>query len=422
MTSDRRRAYVWGWPDGVGEPVVIGVLDQRERLVMFTYGAGYLRGNDPPVYLPELPLRRGPIDPRGDLSIAGCISDAGPDAWGQRVILNRLVGRAVEVSADPGEIGALTYLLESGSERIGALDFQRSATVYEPWGTQMAQLEQLVQAAELVEQGTPLPPDLDAALMHGSSVGGARPKALLRDEGRTCIAKFSSNTDTYPVVKAEYVAMSLARQAGLDVAPVALQQALGKDVLVVDRFDRTPSGARRSIVSALTILELDPFTGARYASYADLADEVRARFTNPAATLRELFSRITFNVLVGNTDDHARNHAAFWNWRDATLTLTPAYDICPQPRAGGEATQAMAITHDGWRFSQIAGCVSAAGIYKLSADEAREIVERQVSVIEDGWAGVCDDARLSDVDRRYLWRRQFLNPYAFHDDPGVPSR
>jgi len=210
--------------------------------------------------------------------------------------------------------------------------------------------------------------------------------------------------------------MALAHRAGLDVAPVALARALDKDVLLVDRFDRTPGGARRSIVSALTILELDPFTGARYASYAALADEVRARFTEPLPTLRELFSRITLNVLVGNTDDHARNHAAFWNWRETTLTLTPAYDICPQARAGGEAAQAMAIDHDGWRYSQIGSCVAAAGIYRLSAVEAREIVDRQISVIEDGWDDVCDDAQLSEVDRRFLWHRQFLNPYAFYDD------
>lgn len=415
MRSEPRRVFVWGWPYGPGDPVVIGVLDERDGLISFTYGASYREANGPPVYLPELPVREGPILPRGTLSIAGCIADAGPDAWGQRVILNRLVGRAAAVDADPGDIGQLTYLLESGSERSGALDFQASPTTYKPRGRQLAPLAQLVEAAELVERGEPLPPELDEALLHGTSIGGARPKALLRDETGLFIAKFSSRTDTHSVVKAEYVAMTLARRAGLDVAPVSLTTSIGKDVLLVERFDRTSTGARRAMVSALTILELDPFTGARYASYARLADEIRARFTEPRKTLRELFSRITFNVLVGNTDDHARNHAAFWDGRAETLTLTPAYDVCPQNRAGGEATQAMAISHDGWRYSQIGGCIAAAATYQLSAVEAREIVDRQVQVIEDGWADVCDEARLSEVDRRYLWRRQFLNPYAFYD-------
>jgi serine/threonine-protein kinase HipA len=415
MISEPRRAFVWGWPDEQPDPVVVGVLDQREDRTVFTYGASYRRADGPAVYLPELPVRQGPILPRGDLTIAGCISDAGPDAWGQRVIVNRLVGRAVAADTDPGDISPVTYLLESGSDRIGALDFQESATTYEPRGADVATLDQLARAAQFVEQGVPLPPDLDAALLHGSSVGGARPKALLRTGDRTCIAKFSSSTDTYAVVKAEYVAMALARRAGLEAAPVTITSALGNDVLLVERFDRTVGGGRRSVVSALTILELDAFTGARYASYADLADEVLIRFTEPLETLRELFSRITFNVLVGNTDDHARNHSAFWNWRDETLTLTPAYDICPQPRAGGEATQAMAIDRDGRRFSQIAGCIAAAGAYQLSAGEAREIVDRQVDAIEDGWAEVCDEAQLSEVDRRHLWHRQFLNPYAFYD-------
>ena len=415
MISEPRRAFVWGWPDEASDPVVIGVLDQRADRIVFTYGASYRRAGGPPVYLPELPVRQGPILPRGDLTLAGCISDAGPDAWGQRVIVNRLVGRAAAADTDPGDVSPLTYLLESGSDRIGALDFHESATIYEPRGVAVATLDQLVRAAELVEQGVPLPPDLDAALLHGSSVGGARPKALLRTGDRTCIAKFSSSTDTFAVVKAEYVAMALARRAGLEAAPVTMTRALGKDVLLVERFDRTVGGGRRSVVSALTILELDAFTGARYASYADLADEILIRFTQPLETLRELFSRITFNVLVGNTDDHARNHSAFWNWRGETLTLTPAYDICPQPRAGGEATQAMAIDRGGRRFSQISACIATAGTYQLSAGQAREIVDRQVHAIEDGWTDVCDEARLSEVDRRYLWHRQFLNPYAFYE-------
>lgn len=132
---------------------------------------------------------------------------------------------------------------------------------------------------------------------------------------------------------------------------------------------RPPKG-RRAQVSALTILGLDEW-GARYASYEALADQVRERFTKPKATLRELFSRLTFNVLVGNTDGHARNHAAFWD--GAELTLTPAYDVCSLPRTGGEASQAMAIGRDGYRLSQVAACVARASTYLLAESEAREI-------------------------------------------------
>lgn len=95
------------------------------------------------------------------------------------------------------------------------------------------------------------------------------------------------------------------------------------------------------MVSALTLFELDEMM-ARYASYESLAEIIRHRFTNPSQTLKELFSRLVFNILSGNTDDHARNHAAFWD--GDMLTLTPAYDICPQGRAGNEASQAMRIS------------------------------------------------------------------------------
>jgi serine/threonine-protein kinase HipA len=408
MTSESQptRAFVWAWLPGASDPVVAGRLDAVGENVVFTYGQSYLAREEAiPLYLPELPLGRGPIPPlAGDA--AGCIADAAPDSWGRRVILNRRVGRE---AIDTTDLGLLTYLLESGSDRIGALDFQASPTEYVARTAGTATLAELAGSAERVERGIPLTTALDAALLHGSSVGGARPKVLLREGGRRLIAKFSSTTDAYPVVKGEFVAMTLARRAGLDAATVRLTKAPGKDVLLIDRFDRPAGGGRRAMVSALTVLGLDE-AAARYASYADLARTVRARFTDPQATLRELFARITFNILTGNNDDHARNHAAFWD--GAALTLTPAYDICPQPRSGGETAQLMAIGEDGWRMSQVSGCVARASTYLLSEAEAREIIDSQIDVIESQWAQVCDEAALTQVDRAGFKGRQFLNPYA----------
>jgi serine/threonine-protein kinase HipA len=397
---------VWIWLPGAADPVVAGRLDTVGELVTFTYGQSYLAREDRiALYLPELPLLRGPISPLvGD--VAGCIADAAPDAWGRRVILNRHVGAG---ALDTTDLNLLTYLLESGSDRIGALDFQPSASRYVARRTANATLAELGESAERVEQGIPLSPALDQALLHGTSVGGARPKALLRDDDRKLIAKFSSTTDTYPVVKGEFIAMRLAHLAGLNVAAVKLTQALSKDVLLIERFDRPAGGRRQAMVSALTVLGLDE-VAARYASYADLAQVIRTRFTDPIPTLHELFSRITFNILTGNNDDHARNHAAFWD--GTALSLTPAYDICPQPRAGGETAQVMAIGEDGYRMSQVAGCVARASTYRLSESDAREIVDHQIDTIETHWADVCDEAALTEIDRAGFWRRQFLNPYA----------
>jgi serine/threonine-protein kinase HipA len=405
-------AYVWVWLPGAAEPVVAGRLKPAGDLVNFNYGQSYLERKDAiPLYLPELPLRPGLIAPRDGMTLAGCIDDAMPDAWGQRVVMHRLLG-AGAASADPAVLDRLTYMLESGSDRIGALDFQASATTYVARDEDATSLEGLQEAAEAVDEGRPLPPSLDRALLHGSSVGGARPKALLVDDGRRLIAKFSSSTDTYAVVKGEFAAMELAARAGLDVAKVELAEVLGKDVLMVERFDRDRSGGierRRSVVLALTMLGLDEMQG-RYASYADLALIVRERFTEPRATLRQLFARIVFNILVGNTDDHARNHAAFWDGE--ALALTPAYDICPQPRSGGEALQAMMISPSGDRMSQLSGCLEAAATYLLNEAEAGEIIDHQIAVIESQWQDVCDLAQMTEIERAYFWQRQFLNRYA----------
>jgi serine/threonine-protein kinase HipA len=168
------------------------------------------------------------------------------------------------------------------------------------------------------------------------------------------------------------------------------------------------------MVSALTILGLDDFTGARYGSYAVLADQIRRSFTNPAATLRELFARIVFNVLVGNTDDHPRNHAAFVNG-DGSLTLTPAYDLCPQPRSVPQANQAMVIGRGGERSSQLNTCLAACEVYLLTTAEAKEIVDAQVEIIRTQWLDAADSAQLTELDRRQLFGREILNELAFRD-------
>jgi len=409
-------AYVWIWLPNEAAPVVAGLLTRVGRQLLFNYGKSYLRRNNAiSIYEPELPLRAGDIPLIEGLSMPGCIRDASPDAWGRRVLINRRLGLK-GLDASKVELDELTYLLESGSDRIGALDFQLSATKYNPRVSDQATLDELLRSAERVEKGTPLQPDLDKALQHGSSLGGARPKALIGSGNRKFIAKFSTSTDLYNVVKAEFIAMRLAKLAGLNVASVRLARALGKDVLLIERFDREKASQgwlRRPIVSALTLFGLDEMM-AMYASYQDLAEIIRHRFTNPAETLRELYGRMVFNILCGNTDDHARNHAAFWDGK--SLTLTPAYDVCPQPRTGNEASQAMLI-HGGNRMSQLSVCLQAAPDFLLGADKAGAIIGHQVKVIRGNWKRVCDQAKLTEADRQLFWHRQFLNPFAFFGAP-----
>ena len=400
-------AFVWFWLPEETDPVVAGKLEEdNNKNIFFNYGKSYLeRISDTapaiPIYEPELPLKVGVLPLLDGLNMPGCIRDAAPDAWGRRVIINKKLGLKGS-GRDTAELGELTYLLESGSDRIGALDFQRSPSEYVPRLAVKVTLEELLESAERVEKGVPLTPELDRALFHGSSVGGARPKALNKDQGKKYIAKFSFSSDLFSAVKAEFIAMRLAGLTGLKVAPVKLETAANKDVLLIERFDREKTRlgwTRKAMVSALTLFGLDEMM-ARYASYEIFAEIIRHRFTDPKDTLRELFSRLVFNINCGNTDDHARNHSAFWNGK--SLSLTPAYDICPQARAGNEASQAMLISGSN-NLSRLNTCLETAHNFLLSKDDARTIFTEQKEIIEKNWNTVCDEAQLNEIDRKLFW-------------------
>lgn len=399
------QVFVWIWlPDAV-EPVVCGRLDAGSPTT-FTYARSYRQREDAvAVFDPELPLTgRPPLLPLDGDGLPLCIDDAMPDSWGRRLVNHQL-------GAGFAELSDLTYLVASGSDRLGALDFQTSGAEYVPREADPVTLDDLADAARCIEEGKPLHPRLAPALLHGTSIGGARPKAVLHDAGRSLIAKFSSATDTYPVVQGEYVAMSLARRCGLDTAPVSLVKAHERHVLLVERFDRPGDRRRSRVVSALTVLGLNAYPSGRYATYWALADAIRNTFVQPDSTLRELFGRIAFNIVCGNTDDHGRNHAALIG--EGGLQLSPAYDICPQARSGGAANQAMAYGREGQRAANIASLVASADAYHIDGAAAREIVDAQLQVVRGAWDEVCDEAQLTRQERSTFFGAQFLNPTIF---------
>lgn len=410
-SSAPTEAFVWVWLPGATQPVVAGVIRARGTSFTFTYGRRYREHPDAiSLYSPELPLGSGVYEPLAGLNIFGCLADAGPDSWGQRVILARHLGH-LDSHSDTGDLSPLHYFLESSSNRIGGLDFQASAKEYVPRvSDRQATVEDLALAAERLQAGTPLPAELGDALVRGTSIGGARPKAILfdADRGREVIAKFSVTTDVFPSIPAEAVAMELARRAGLDVAATSVMQSAGRYTLLVDRFDRTEAGGRKIMVSALTMLRLGEMIAPRASSYVALSDIMRRDFIDGAAATHELFRRIVFNIAVGNTDDHARNHAAFWDGRH--LQLTPAYDVAPQVRSGSESNQAMNIARGGDRRSRFATCIAAAGEYGLSTAEATSIVERIKQVINDQWDDAADAVELSKLVKQTLMGRSILNP------------
>jgi len=405
ITSNASQAHVWVWLPNQATPIVAGKISFQAGKYHFVYGRSYLENEYSIALSPiELPLQRGTFEPAGINEIHSCLRDASPDAWGRRVLGYQYP------NLNPNE---LDYLLFSSNHRIGALDFQQSSTYYQARELPPPQLQDLWQAAQLIEARKPLPPELNDALLHETSIGGARPKALMTEGGTQYIAKFSSSTDHYDVVKAEYIAMKLAQIAGIEVAKVRLEQSLGKDVLLIERFDRIKHDdfwERRLMLSGLSLLKLNEME-ARYASYRQLAELIRHQFFHPIHSLHELYQRIVFNILIGNTDDHARNHAAFWD--GMALSLTPAYDICPQSRTGQIATQAMNLEGKQARYSTLVNALSICHHYDLSEARARNMINTLISVINDNWLTVCREANLSQNERERLWNNAILNPYCF---------
>lgn len=372
MTSD---AFVWRWHPGEIEPVLCGRLFVEGTAMKFVYRRRYRESDTALPLSPRMPVSAEvQVMPRADL-LPPPLADAAPDAWGRRVVEYRMGAQT---------LNELEYLLHGHGDRIGAFEFTRDTEP--PAGDGVVPgLEELLAAAEHLERHQPLSPALEAALAHGTSIGGARPKAVLRDERGHFVAKFSSTTDTWPIVRAEHAAIELARRCGITVPEVQQVDVKDRDVLVIRRFDRveTENGiCRRQLLSALTLLDLqdaDP----RHASYPAFAGVLRQYGDRRDA--HELFRRMVFNILIGNTDDHARNHAAFWD--GATLTLTPAYDLVPYLRVGGEAFQAMHVGVRG-REASITNALSACDQFDLLPDEASAIVDELINTIREQWESV----------------------------------
>lgn len=402
-TSD---LYVWVWLTGETAPVPAGRLRPIGDGLAFAYGRRYLERPNALSLSPTLPLGTETFEPTADLGMPGALRDGAPDAWGRRVILNALTG-ARGSDADVTVLNEATYLLASGSNRLGAIDFQASPTAYVARGDS-ASLDDLNRAARTIDEGGILPPELAAALLEGTAMGGARPKALVTDGGEQYIAKFSTSADVLPVVGAEAACLALARHVGVRVPESRVVSSLGRDVLLVKRFDRPGDGTRRLVLSALTLTGLGEMT-ARYGSYLDLLASLREHGDDAG---EELFRRVALNIAISNTDDHLRNHAAFWNGE--RLTLTPAYDLSPMNRSGETAAQALPYGSDGERESNLARLVQHSAQFGLSRAAGREIVTAMVETIHENWLEAADHARLTDANRRALWGRQILNPGALY--------
>lgn len=406
--ENERGGYAWVWLPGQTEPVMAGEVVKDGPVNRFAYAPDYRTRPGAISLSPfELPLQAGVFEPSGMSVLHSCLRDAGPDAWGRRVINYRYADFAMD---------EVDYLLLAASDRIGALDFQVSPTEYVARESGDPDLEELLHASQWVERGEPLPLELQDALLPATGVGGARPKALFYGDGKGYIAKFVSTIDRFDLTKAEYATMRLARLAGIDVARVSLVETMGQGVLLVERFDRVVNEdgrvTRRLMLSGLSLLGLS-IAEARYARYRDLAEVIRQRFRNPQAVLEEMFKRLAFSVLVGNTDDHARNHAAFWDGE--CLTLTPAYDICPHLRTVEAVTQGMMIDGVEGDYSTLKNVLSVCDRFEVSREHGRSLINDMIGTIKTHWSEVCEEADLLPEERDMLWGNSILNPFCLKD-------
>jgi serine/threonine-protein kinase HipA len=222
--------------------------------------------------------------------------------------------------------------------------------------------------------------DLQLLLAPGSSLGGARPKAsVMNAQGQLAIAKFPKETDDYAVERWEYIAMRLARRAGIATPQVELLRVANKPVLLSRRFDR--AGATRiPFLSALSMLGL---SDGQRGSYPAIVDTLGAHGAQAARDAEELYRRMAFNVLISNVDDHLRNHGFLWSGRTG-WTLAPVFDLNPTPAEVRPRILTTNITLDEGTCD-IDLVLAAAEYFGLSDTKARTAV-KAVAKVTKGWA------------------------------------
>jgi serine/threonine-protein kinase HipA len=354
----------------------------------FAYGRRYAaRANALPVDPVALALEVGRAGeervPTAGLAMFGALRDATPDAWGRRVIENRL-------RAPPNGLPESAYLDHAGPHRAGALDVRASPTSPLAGSAlpSVIDLRHLLDAAARIEEGEPVPAHLEAFFAGGPSVGGARPKAVVAAGDVEWIAKFPARNDPFNVPLIEHATLELARGAGLDVPQIRMETlADGRHVMLIERFDRErlPQGVgRRHMVSALTLLALHE-QASPDSSYAVISDAMGLHGVSGRIAIdrKELYARMVFNILVSNDDDHLRNHAFLFDAKGGGWRLSPLYDVVPKPQVAQERMLHLSVGPQG-RLARLDNAMAGAGRFGLLPPDAARIIDRVVGAVR-GW-------------------------------------
>ena len=377
--------------DWRGQTQLVGRLHAAERgsSVSFEYAPEWLRRDDAFAIDPtSLPLQRGA---HHSGALFGAIQDCGPDRWG-RVLIERAVRKKVLTQKpyrdldyvlaldDVARVGALRFRFDAGSPFLAATTGKLPPLV---------RLNALLRATDAIHGETETAQDLRFLLGAGSPLGGARPKAAVSlADGRLAIAKFPKPDDTRDIAAGEILALTLAAQAGIQVAEHRLVPVGGLSVAVITRFDRMGSN-RIPFISAATLLGLPQ---GDQGAYTVLADGIRQFGNDVTGDLRELWRRLVFSLLASNYDDHLRNHG-FLMRDPGRWSLSPAYDINPVPEIDRVRMSKTAITED-LEEPTIASALAAAPRFGLKATEAKKIL-REVSTTVSGWRKTARQLHLS---------------------------
>ena len=393
MTSDAgaRECFVYITLPGAREFVTAGrfVLEPDRTgvpLGRFVYGKSYLARPDAvPVDPLQLKLAQTTYRTTALKGVFGAIRDAGPDYWGRRVI---------EKHAGRPERGEIDYLLESPDDRAGALGFGSGPKPPAPKRkfNKTLDLEKLVRLADAIIADEAMPDGPEAGqvedlMLLGTSMGGARPKAVVEDGDGLWIAKFNRPDDKWNYARVEHAMLDLARACGLDSAQSRIETVGNRDVLLVKRFDRekTDGGYLRArMISGLTILRTEDTHQHRDRwSYVLLVEELRRICADPKGDAAELFRRMVFNALISNTDDHPRNHAAIA--RDRDWKLSPAYDLTPSTPISLERRDLAMSCGDRGRYAHAGNLLSQCARFHLGHDEAAAIITAMEEQVGESW-------------------------------------
>jgi serine/threonine-protein kinase HipA len=363
----------------------------------FEYDKKWLEHPEKFALEPILKLTEGSFHTDNGMSVFGAIGDSAPDRWGRVLMRRAEIARAKSENRVPTTLFEADYLLGVNDEvRQGALRFSitplttvflkpKDKTTIPP----LIYLPKLLSATERFIEDNESIEDLKLLLAPGSSLGGARPKASVRDQdGSLAIVKFPRKDDEFNVVLWESVALTLAKNARIKVPSWRLEKILEKPVLIIKRFDRE-NKQRIPFLSAMSML------GAQdneQHSYIEMAYALAQNGAAPEDDMAELWRRIVFTVMISNTDDHLRNHGFIYE-RSRGWRLSPAYDMNPTPTLIKDRILTTAIDFEDTSASlEIA--MAVAKDFRLSKDKAREIIKEVGSAVKQ-WRQVASEIGLS---------------------------